>query len=299
MFENIIGNDKIKETLTKSLEFNRVSHSYMFIGTEGVGKKLFAKEFAKAILCLNNQDTKTYCNNCKSCIEFDTNNNPDYTYIEPEETKIKIDQIRNIQVKVSEKPIISKNKVYIIDNADTMTIEAQNCLLKTLEEPPEYVTMIMIGTNENNFLTTIKSRCTQIHFDKIADDQIKKYLLEKFNMQTFDEKIIDIIDGSIKKAIEINQNMHTYKVLENITNEIDKCDILELLEISEEIYKAKDIIFELLDNMNTMFLKKAKENHRFANCIKVVEDTKKRLKANSNYDMCIDNLLFNIWREVN
>ena len=166
LFEKIIGNDKIKEILKKSIETKRTSHSYMFIGIDGIGKQLFAKEFAKEILCLEETKSEkhTYCNKCKSCIEFDTNNNPDYKIIdiEQDEKSIKINQIREMQIKISEKPIISHNKVYIINNADTMTIEAQNCLLKTLEEPPEYVTIILIGSDENSFLTTIKSRCTKI-----------------------------------------------------------------------------------------------------------------------------------------
>ena len=107
MFEDIVGNRKVKEILTKSINSKRISHSYMFIGIEGIGKKLFAKELAKSILCMQEGE---YCDTCKSCIEFDSDNNPDFIYIEPEETKIKIDQIRNMQLKVAEKPIISKNK---------------------------------------------------------------------------------------------------------------------------------------------------------------------------------------------
>ena len=171
MFEKIIGNDSIKEQLVKSLNNNQISHSYLFIGIEGIGKKLIATEFAKAILCLND---KKYCNNCKSCIEFDSDNNPDFLYIEPDGNSIKIDQIREMQKKLQEKPIISKNKVYIINNADKMTTEAQNSLLKTLEEPPEFVTIILIGSNENMFLTTIKSRCMILHFNKIDDKIFKR-----------------------------------------------------------------------------------------------------------------------------
>ena len=115
MFENILGNQKIKEKLKKSINEDKILHSYLFIGIEGIGKKLIAKEFAKAILCLN--DIK-YCNNCKSCIEFSSNNNPDFLYIEPDGNNIKIEQIREMQKKIQEKPIISQKKVYIIDNAD-------------------------------------------------------------------------------------------------------------------------------------------------------------------------------------
>lgn len=300
MFENILGNQKTKEIIERTIISNRVSHSYMFIGQEGIGKKLIAKEFAKAILCLseNKYEQSSYCNKCKSCIEFSSNNNPDFIYLEPEETKIKIDQIRSMQIKVAEKPIISQNKVYIIDDADTMTNEAQNCLLKTLEEPPEYVTIILIGKNEDNFLTTIKSRCTKLHFDKISNEELKKYLVLNY-MPDISEELLEMADGSIKKLLEITENEESYHSIENIINKLDKCDIIEILNEAVNLYKTKDTINSILENINIILLKKSKTNAKFARCIKVVEDTKKRLKANSNYDMCIDNLLFGMWREVN
>ena len=93
-FENIIGNTNIKTVLEKSIKQNKLSHSYLFIGTQGIGKKMIATEFAKMILCL---DDKKYCNHCKSCIEFDTNNNPDFVLISPDGNNIKIEQIRDIQ----------------------------------------------------------------------------------------------------------------------------------------------------------------------------------------------------------
>ena len=151
MFDNILGNDNIKQQLKQAVDLNKTSHSYLFLGISGIGKKMIAKEFAKMILC---ESSEKYCNQCKSCIEFDSNNNPDFFLIEPDGTSIKIDQIRQMQKKIIEAPIISNNKVYIIDDADLMTTEAQNCLLKTLEEPPESVTIILIGSKENSFLST-------------------------------------------------------------------------------------------------------------------------------------------------
>lgn len=302
MFENIIGNDKIKEMLKKSIAIKRTSHSYMFIGIEGIGKQLFAKELAKAILCLDEEKDKkqTYCSKCKSCIEIDTQNNPDYKIIdiEPEEKAIKINQIREMQLKISEKPIISQNKVYIINNADTMTQEAQNCLLKTLEEPPEYVTIILIGANENNFLTTIKSRCTKIYFDSIQINEIKKYIKEKEGIE-LEDKVLDLCGGSIKKAIQLKDKEELYNSLNRIVEEIDHTDIINILDMSEILYKSKDSINEILDNLNIIFLKKANKNSQFANCIPIIEETKKRLKANANFDMSIDYMVFNIWREIN
>lgn len=302
MFENIIGNDKIKEILKKSISTKKISHSYMFIGIDGIGKQLFAKEFAKEILCLDEEkaEKQAYCDRCKSCIEFNTNNNPDYKIIdiEKDEKAIKINQIREMQSKISEKPIISQNKVYIINNADTMTIEAQNCLLKTLEEPPEYITIILIGSNENNFLTTIKSRCTKIYFDSIPLNQIKQYVKEHEKIDIEDE-ILELCGGSIKKAIQLKDNKELYNNLNKIIEQLDKTDLVNILDISETLYKSKENIYEILDDLNIIVLRKANENYRFAKCVSIIEETKKRLKANCNFDMSIDYMVFNIWREVN
>ena len=290
MFENILGNEKNKKILEKSMELKKISHSYIFWGTEGIGKKLIAKEFAKRILCLEQQED---CK-CKSCIEFDSNNNPDFQLIEPNEGKVKIEQIREMQRKVAEKPIISNKKVYIIENSDTMTTEAQNCLLKILEEPPEYITIILICSNEDNLLSTIKSRCTRMHFEPIDTEKIKKYLKQNYPDQEISDNIINLSQGSIGKAIKLNENKSIYENIEKILLSMQKSDLIEIIQMSEEIYKTKEEIISILEYMNVVLLKLSKQNIKYIKCIEIVEQTKKRLKANSNYDMCIDNLLFNM-----
>lgn len=296
MFENIIGNNKIKQVLLNSVENNKTSHSYLFVGIEGIGKKMIATELAKMLLCL---DEKKYCNKCKSCIEFDSNNNPDFLCIEPDGNSIKIEQIRYIQKKIQEKPIISNKKVYIINDADKMTGEAQNCLLKTLEEPPEYATIILIGSNENAFLTTIKSRCMIIHFNKIEDDEIKRYLEENYNMSNVSQNMLETFQGSIGKAKVLKDKQEQYSKIEDIIDNLEKKDIIDIMQMSDIIYKSKEEIFEILDYINIILLKMAKMRYKYTECINIVENTKKRLKQNANYDMCIDNMLFNIWEEVN
>ena len=290
MFENILGNEKNKNILEKSIKLNKFSHSYIFWGIEGIGKKIIAKEFAKNILCLEQQEN---CN-CKSCIEIDSNNNPDFQLIEPNEGKVKIEQIREMQRKVAEKPIISNKKVYIIDNADTMTTEAQNCLLKTLEEPPEYITIILICSNEDNLLSTIKSRCTRMHFETIDIEQMRKYIKQTYPEQEISENIINLSQGSIGKAIKLNEKKDIYENIEKIFLSMQNKDLIDIMQMAEEIYKAKEDINMVLDYMNVILLKLSKEKIKYIRCIDIVEQTKKRLKANSNYDMCIDNLLFNM-----
>ena len=295
MFENIIGNKRNKEILEKSIEINKTSHSYIFCGTEGIGKKLIAKELAKKILCIGKKVNNC---DCKSCIEFDSDNNPDFQLIESVDGKIKIEQIRQMQRKVAEKPIISNNKVYIIDNADTMTTEAQNCLLKTLEEPPEYITIILICTNEGNLLSTIKSRCTRIHFEPLKENEIKQYLEKAIPEQQISENIISLAQGSIGKAIKLNEKKDIYENIEKILINIRNKDLIEIVQMSEGIYKSKEEINSILEYINVLLLKLSKQNVKYIKCIEIVEETKKRLKANSNYDMCIDYMIFSMWQEM-
>jgi DNA polymerase-3 subunit delta' len=295
MFESILGNDPIKTMLKQAINYNKVSHSYLMIGISGIGKKMIATEFAKAILCMGEEKI---CNHCKSCIEFDSNNNPDFLSIEPEGNSIKIEQIRELQKKIQEKPIISNKKVYIIEDADSMTKEAQNCLLKTLEEPPEFATIILIGSNENEFLATIKSRCMMLYFNPIEDTDIRMYLKEKYQMDNISQNMLDIFQGSIGKAITLKDKQEQYSQLESLINNLKQKDLIDILQGAEILYKAKDEIYEILDYINILLLKKARVNGEYTTCIKYVENTKKRLQKNANYDMCIDNMLFNMWEQV-
>ena len=296
MFENVIGNDKIKTMLINAVKQNTVSNSYLFVGIEGIGKKLIGTEFAKMLLCTSEEK---YCDNCKSCIEFNTNNNPDFLIIEPDGNSIKIEQIRYLQKKIQEKPIISEKKVYIINDANLMTVEAQNCLLKTLEEPPEYATIILIGNNENSFLQTIKSRCIIIHFKALENEEIKRFLEGKYSLQNISDSIIDTYQGSIGKAILLKDKQDEYGIIQDIIDNLEKKDLIDVVKLAEPLYKAKEDVFEILDYINIILLKKAKKQYKYTNCINIVENTKIRIQKNANYDMCIDNMLLSMWEEVN
>lgn len=295
MFDGIIGNEKVKQELLNSIKSNKCSHSYLFVGTSGIGKKIIAREFAKMILCNSNEK---YCNKCKSCIEFDSGNNPDFSEIIPEGANVKIDQIRQMQAKVSEAPIISEKKVYIIDDADLMTKEAQNCLLKTLEEPPEFVTIILVGSNESNFLSTIKSRCITIKFEDIAQKDINSFLKESFPQENIPENIVEAANGSIGKAILLKDKQELYTAIDKIFNNIENISLIDVLNTAEIIYKSQEDKFDILEYINIILYKKAKNDIRYINTINIVEETKKRLIANSNYNMTIDNLIITIWEEL-
>lgn len=294
-FNELIGNEKIKQNLIKILENNTISHSYMFIGTKGIGKKLFAKEFAKGILCNNSE--KKPCEACKSCIEFVNSNNPDYYEIglDDGENSIKIDTIRQMQKRVQELPIVSARKVYIIDDSEYMTKDAQNCLLKTLEEPPSFVTIILIVSNENMILNTIKSRCLKIYFNNLSEDELKKYINNNLNIQDFSENMLEACCGSIGKALQIHKSREDYSELDKIFNNIENYTLTDVISNMDTLYKNKDDIQEILGYLNTIFIRKAKEDIKYIDCIKYIEETKRDLNLNCNYDMCIDKLLFKIF----
>ena len=297
MFNNIIGNDENKSSLKKIIESNNISHSYIFSGVSGIGKFLFAKEFAKAILCLNEDVKKKPCGFCKACESIENGNNPDIIIIDEHEDSIKTEQIKDLTNNVLEKPIQGEKKIYIINNSENMTKEAQNSLLKTLEEPPEYAIIILITSNENLLLNTIKSRCLKISFNKLSNDEILRYLI--INNENVEQKLLKAFNGSIEKALNIMDKKEIYESVEDIFENIENYNELQILNLKDKVFKDKDEVYSILDYINTIFYHKALQNIQSANkytrCLEIIEETKLRLKRNSNFDMAIDNCLLAIW----
>ena len=297
MFDNIKGNEENKKILSKIIKEKKVGHSYMFVGQTGIGKMLFAKEFAKTILCLQEEQ----CNNCKSCLEFDNNNNPDITIIEKEEDSnvIKIDQIRQMTSKISEKPIISNKKVYIINDSELMNEPAQNSLLKTLEEPPEYATIILITSREDLFLNTIKSRCTKVMFNKLSDEDLQEILQTKYNYNNISKNMFLLFDGSVERALNLIDKEKEYEELSNIINNLENYNVVDVLNLKEKMFKQKEEARGTLDYINLLFFNLAKKDIRYVNCMKAAEKAKEKITKNNNYDMTMDNFLLTIWEELN
>ena len=285
-----------------NIKNNTLSHSYLFVGQEGIGKKLFAKELAKMALCLNN---KTENDNCSSCVKFDSGNNPDFVLIEPDGNSIKIAQIREMQENVYTKPIVSRKKIFIINDSDKMTEEAQNSLLKTLEEPPEYIMIILITANENKLLNTIKSRCLKISFNNLETSDLISYINSVQGMQVPSENLLKMCNGSIGKLMKVNENLEEYNAVESTTNNFLNGkipNVVKMLSQFEILYKSKEVINDLLDYMIVIiyeYINKSKDYRaKFLNLIAIIEDTKNRIVLNNNYDMCIDNLLLKMWEET-
>lgn len=294
-FKNIIGNTDVKDYLIKSIKQKNILHSYLFLGTSGIGKKLIAKEFAKKVLCLeeNQQDCT-----CKSCTCFYGLNHPDFYLINEEGETIKVDTIRKLTEKVIEKPILSNKKVYIINDFDKMTEEAQNCLLKTLEEPPEFAVIILISSNENVILNTIKSRCMSIKFRNIEDNELLKYAKEVIGYDEISNNLLKSFYGSIGNAIKFKDSKEKYDKIDILVSNLVKKDIIDIMLDGKIIYD-KENIYDILDYVTVCLYSKSTENDKFVDCIKYVNECAKRLRSNSNFDMTIDNLLFKMWEELN
>ena len=179
-FKEIVGQKEIIERLKKSIIDNRVGHAYIFAGSKGIGKKTVARAFSHMLLC--DMPTKHGpCNVCTSCKLWNENSNPDFYLIETPEDNILIEEVRNMQSSIVVKPVYSNKKVYIITDAEKMTVQAQNCLLKILEEPPEYVVIILTTSNYRALLGTIRSRGTKYNFLKHSQAEIKEIIKSEIN----------------------------------------------------------------------------------------------------------------------
>jgi len=205
-FKNIVGQERAIKILTKSIKKNKISSSYIFVGSEGTGKKLTAIEFTKTVNCLNLNKNLEACNNCHSCNEINKQYCPDLKIVETTKGLIKIEQIREIRKEIELKPFRSKKKVYIIDKAEKMTLEASNCLLKTIEEPPYYAIIILICSKIDPILPTIVSRCQIVNFGLVTSLKIKEILLNKIdNLEKDKAEIISkLAQGSIGKAFKLS-----------------------------------------------------------------------------------------------
>ncbi len=263
MFENILGHNNVKKQLTSDFNGSKVSHAYLFLGTEGIGKKSLAIEFAKKLLNTNNLET---------CV--------DYKYIEkqPDKKEIIVEQVRNKIVNdVYVAPATGNYKVYIINDAHLLNTAAQNALLKTLEEPPKYVVIILITNNEKALLTTVLSRVNKVVFNPLCNSDICLMLKEKYNVQLDDNKL-EYANGSFKVAVELTKaEDNKYLKIDELYKCYKKKDMLGAMKTIEYVSFKEDETFNYLQHL---FMK----DNNFAQIL-VIENARNRMKQNANEDI--------------
>ena len=186
-FKDVVGHKNIIQYIENAVKTDKVSHAYILNGEKGSGKRLLANLFAMSLQCQNRDEDGDACGKCQSCKQAASNNQPDIIRVTHEKPNtISIDDIREqINNDIVIKPYSSKYKIYIVPDADMMSVQAQNALLKTIEEPPAYAVILLLTENAEILLPTIRSRCVMLKLRNIKDQLIKKYLMEQFEQVDF------------------------------------------------------------------------------------------------------------------
>lgn len=211
MWESVYGHEKNKQFLLKLLNEGKRTPSLLFFGLPGVGKKTLAHEFAKAFLC---QEGPVACGHCPSCRGFSAEAHPDFLVVSPKAAgkQILIEQIKEISLQASLAPRLSSHKICLIDGADYMNTTAANSLLKLLEEPPAYWLFVLIATNPERLLPTIRSRVIQLKFEALPEELVYKILEEKAVEQDKISVLARLADGSAGEAVQMaEQNILEYR----------------------------------------------------------------------------------------
>ncbi len=208
-FKDVTGHNRPIELLQRAIRNEKVANSYFFWGTEGIGKKHVALQFAKALNCLETEaDQGDACDHCTSCKKIDHGLHPDVSLIEPEGQNIRVDQIRQLQRQLAYRPYEGKRRVCILTAADRMAPHIPNTLLKTLEEPPLHTVIILLANNSRFILPTILSRCQPIRFHALPIPLVSKWLTEGSGLDQREAHLLaSLSEGSPGKALEIQEEI--------------------------------------------------------------------------------------------
>ena len=203
-FRDIVGQREIKQHLQTAITGKRVGHAYIVSGEKSAGKEFLARAFAQTLQCeAGGEDS---CGRCHSCKQAESRNHPDIIYVTHEKpSSISVDEIREqICSNVDIKPYSGKFKVYIVNEAEKMTPQAQNALLKTLEEPPAYVVIMLLCTNASQLLQTIRSRCTLLEMKPVPNAELKDYLMREMEIPDYRADVcVAFAQGNVGKAREM------------------------------------------------------------------------------------------------
>ncbi len=324
LFSEIMGHDDIKEHLQVAIQGDKPFHAYIFQGEVGCGKETMAKTFAAGLQCLSEQEGRP-CGVCASCKQIDSGNQPDVIWVNRELSSIGVDDIREkINGSIAIKPFSSPYKIYIVSEAERMTEAAQNALLKTIEEPPEYGIVILLTSNINALLPTIQSRCLKLEFRPLTTATIEKYLMEKYQVVDYRARTSAIFaQGNLGKAIRYIESEDfeekkdkVLKILKNVHN----MDVAEMLEIIKEIGEDKDnvkdyidlmvlwyrdvLLFKATKNMNQLVFQSefsaisSEASHRdyekIEEILRAFDKAKLRLKANVNFEVAMELMLLTL-----
>lgn len=323
-FTDIIGQEQLKEHLRGAIDADKVSHAYIINGEKHAGKEFIAGVFAMALQC--EREGTEPCQTCASCRKALSRNHPDIIRLTHEKPNtIGVDDIRTqINNDMGIKPYSGRRKIYIINEGEKMTIQAQNALLKTLEEPPAYGVILILTTNVNALLPTIVSRCVVLHMKPVEDSLIRQYLMETMKIPDYKADIcVAFARGNIGKArllaaseefenireeavtllkhigeMELHEIMTAIKKIGEYKLEVnDYLDIMSVWYRDVLLFKATNDVNHLIFKEEIQYIKKAagkSDYEGIENILKGLDRAKSRLNANVNFDLTMELLLMTI-----
>lgn len=323
-FKDVVGHKDILKYISSAVENNRVSHAYILNGERGSGKKMLANLFAMTLLCETGDNEP--CGKCHSCKQAESGNHPDIIRVTHEKpNSISVDDIRTqVNNTVDIKPYQGPYKVYIIPQADMMTPQAQNAILKTIEEPPSYAVFLLLTENAETLLPTINSRCVMLKLRNIKDTLIKKYLMENLEIPDYKADMCTAFaQGNMGRAIMLANSDHFNEIREEAVQLLKHISEMELneivaavknisvykLEITDYLdiimiwyrdvllYKATKEIDKVVfkDQLQSIKEQASKSSYEGIELIlESLEKAKARLKANVNFDLVMELLFLTI-----
>ena len=324
VFQDIIGQEQIKEHLQNALSTGKISHAYIINGEKSTGKEFIAKVFAMALQCEKGQIDP--CQECHSCKQALTNNHPDIIRVTHEKPNtISVDDIRTqVNNDVGIKPYSGPYKVYLINEAEKMTPQAQNAILKTLEEPPAYAVILLLTSNVNSLLPTILSRCVVLNMKPVADELVKKYLMEQLQVPDYKAEVcVAFARGNIGKAkalassedfenvkaealallkyiqeMELGEIISAIKKITEYKLEInDYLDIISIWYRDALLFKATHDVNHLVFREEIQALRRTAQHSSYEGIetiIKALDTAKRRLDANVNFELTMELLMLTI-----
>ena len=323
-FKDVVGHKDILKYISSAVENNRVSHAYILNGERGSGKKMLANLFAMTLLCETGDNEP--CGKCHSCKQAESGNHPDIIRVTHEKSNsISVDDIRTqVNNTVDIKPYQGPYKVYIIPQADMMTPQAQNAILKTIEEPPSYAVFLLLTENAETLLPTINSRCVMLKLRNIKDTLIKKYLMENLEIPDYKADMCTAFaQGNMGRAIMLANSDHFNEIREEAVQLLKHISEMELNEIVAAVKNISVYKLEITDYLDIIMiwyrdvllykatkeidkvvfkdqLQSIKEQARKSSyegielILESLEKAKARLKANVNFDLVMELLFLTI-----
>lgn len=323
-FTDIIGQEQLKEHLQNAISMNKVSHAYIINGERSSGKEFIAKVFAKTLQC--EKGGTEACDECHSCKQAQSGNQPDIIYISHEKPNtISVEDIRaQINNDIVIKPYSSPRKVYIMNEGEKMTPQAQNALLKTLEEPPEYAVVLILTTNVDSLLPTVLSRCVVLNMKPVPDKKVKEFLMKELEVPDYKADIcVAFARGNIGKAKMLASSEEFDKVKEEAITLVKYINDMEISEIVKAIKKISEYKFEITDYLDILsvwyrdvllfkatkdansmifrdeiqYIRKVADRSTYEGIetiVKALQQAKRRLDANVNFDLTMELLLLTI-----